>query len=382
MKEKNNLRLIISTIGTSLLTNQINRQTENNWYGKLRDTANLTLKETPDEVKEILTALETRAASIINQASVTEIRRASAELNGIYGIYQDKINRGKQDIHWLIATDTAQGITTANIVKNLLRSQGIINVNTFIPEKLSTASSETFEKGIVQLIKWMGETIPGYQNQYKICFNLVGSFKSLQGYLNTIGMFYADEIIYIFEGQKSEIITIPRLPITVNASEIEQYKTPLAMMDQGEIPVGEQVLTDIPENYIFSDGEEVILSTWGQLLWNQCKEEILAGELLKFPRIKYQRSFLDDYKNIRQNHEKIKLQEALAKVAQLLALSQGNIAPLKADGGIQYNRYINTNNIDHFRVDLSQRVSCDVVKKELNLRYYGSHDYVQGKEGV
>lgn len=375
-------RLIISTIGTSLLTNQINRQIENNWYGKLRDNANLTLEQTPDEVIEIITTLQARAESFLQQANVPQIRDASAELNGIYGLYQDNLNEGKQDIHWLIATDTAQGKSCANIVKNLLNSKGINNVNPFIPEKLSTASSEAFEKGIVQLIKWMGETIPGYQNQYKICFNLVGSFKSLQGYLNTIGMFYADEIIYIFEGKQSEIITIPRLPITVNIAEIKQYKIPLAMMDQGEIPVNHELLLEIPENYIFSDGEETILSTWGQLLWDQCKAEIFSGELIKFPRINYEKSFLKDYENITEPKAKIKLQKTLAKVAQLLAVSQGNIAILKSDGGIKYDRYTHSKKIDHFRVDDSQRISCQEVKGELNLRYYGTHDYVQGKEGV
>jgi hypothetical protein len=192
-------------------------------------------------------------------------------------------------------------------------------------------------------------------------------------------MFYADEMIYIFEGEQAEMIVIPRLPVQVNIAEIEPYQVPLSMMDAGEIPVGLDILKSVPETWLFSDGEEVTLSTWGQLLWNQCKGEILGGDLLEFPGICYQQSFKEDYQDIVSQQERVKLQETLAKVAQLLAKSQGNIAVLKEDGGLQYSRYRNTD-IDHFRVDLSLRVSCQLVGRNLMLRYYGSHAHVEGKE--
>jgi hypothetical protein len=43
-------KIILSTIGTSLLTNQINRANpdEKDWYSHLRNTANLNEKETPE----------------------------------------------------------------------------------------------------------------------------------------------------------------------------------------------------------------------------------------------------------------------------------------------------------------------------------------------
>ena len=82
-------RIVVSTIGTSLLTNQINKKAieENNWYEKLRDTAQLSLDEIPRDVKEIIEVLKTRAAEKLTQAkNIAAIRSASAELNGIYGI--------------------------------------------------------------------------------------------------------------------------------------------------------------------------------------------------------------------------------------------------------------------------------------------------------
>jgi putative CRISPR-associated protein (TIGR02619 family) len=227
-------RVIISTIGTSLLTNQINRANpdEKDWYSRLRDTANLNEDKTPEDVKQIIAILKQRADEQLLGAKISQIRRASAELNGIYGIYQDNLSQGKEDIHFLVATDTAQGKTTAKIVEDFLRKQGLNNTSTFAPSGLSTASTEAFSLGIDALIVWLEDTIPQLKrDQYKIYFNLVGSFKSLQGYLNTIGMFYADEIIYIFEGEKSDLITIPRLPIAVDVSLIKPYACQLALLD-------------------------------------------------------------------------------------------------------------------------------------------------------
>ena len=56
-------RVIVSTIGTSLLTNQINRANpeEKDWYSQLRDAANLNEKDTPETVKKIISTLEDRA---------------------------------------------------------------------------------------------------------------------------------------------------------------------------------------------------------------------------------------------------------------------------------------------------------------------------------
>jgi len=381
-------KIVISTVGTSLLTNQIQRgeDREKTWYSRLRDTANLSQKqieaEHPDVI-EIIGELQARAKSKLDQKNVKAIRLASAELNGIYGLYRENLATGssKVDIHWLIATDTGQGIATANIVKEFLLSQGLA-VDIYTPTELSTASTEKFSNGIDDLIDWLYRNIrPHRQNPAtKICFNLVGSFKSLQGYLNTIGMFYADEIIYIFEGQNSDLIAIPRLPITTDYEALKPYKLQLALMNAGAVISAAEV-EGIPEAMVYPPGEsELILSTWGKLVWQEFKEEkkeMLVQDLLPFPRLQYRPSFREDYNNIRYNNEKMRLQEDLAKVSYLLKKSHGDTSALKS---MDFTRYKNSNGIDHFRVNLSLRVSCEAIGGDLHLRYYGTHDHVERKE--
>jgi len=366
-------KVILSTIGTSLLTNQISRANpdEKDWYSHLRDTANLNEKETPENVKAIIATLKQRADTQLSSAKIPQIRRASAELNGIYGVYQEDLSQGKEDYHFLIATDTMQGRTTAQIVEDFLRKQGLTNTSIYAPSGLSTASTEAFSGGIDALIVWLQETIPPLKaSQYKICFNLVGSFKSLQGYLNTIGMFYADEIIYIFEGDKSDLITIPRLPVSVDTSLIQPYTMQLALLNAGA-GLSPQETAGIPETMLGEVDGKMTLSTWGQLIWNQCKDELLAGDLILFSRLEYQDTFRADYNKVKDKQKRVKLQETLATVTGLLDESNGDTAILRQHGGIQYDRYVNKGNLDHFRITQDTRVSNTIAHGKLILRRYG-----------
>ncbi|MEC4867493.1 MAG: hypothetical protein SAJ11_15575, partial [Jaaginema sp. PMC 1078.18] len=204
---------------------------------------------------------------------------------------------------------------------------------------------------------------------------LVGSFKSLQGYLNTIGMFYADEIIYIFEGQGSEVITIPRLPISVDIDAIKPHTLTLALLDAGmELPATE--MQGIPEALLGDIDDCKVLSTWGQLIWNKAKDELLSQDLLNFPKLIYQDTFRSDYKSIKVAKERVKLQETLAQVSGLLTESNGDTSIIKQHTGLQYDKYTNKNGIDHFRVTQGLRVSCISSNGELTLRRYGKEPVV------
>jgi putative CRISPR-associated protein (TIGR02619 family) len=247
-------RLVISTVGTSVLTNQIDRDIDDNgYYERLQQTANYTDNEIQDdpEIKQIISELKERAEQELSSNYTDKIRKASAELNGIYGLYNEQIEQGIPDMHLLVTTDTAQGRVAAEVVESFLKSKGLTNISTHAQSGLSTASSDIFVEGMAKLIPSMQEIIKKCKNsRYTICFNLVGGFKALQGYFNTIGMFYADEIIYVFEGS-NQLIKIPKLPVKVDVSEIEPYKVQLAMMDVGEISTSWEEAQKVPKEWVF-----------------------------------------------------------------------------------------------------------------------------------
>jgi len=376
-------RLVISTVGTSLLTNQIDDEIDSCWNEQLQKYANLThdeVNQSHPELANKIAQLKERAEQVLDTGNTLEIREASAELNGIYGLYEEDLSQGQEDIHWLITTDTEQGRTTAEIVKLFLVTQGIVNTNIY-PEPgsgLSTANTHNFSKGIAQLIPWIQQVTEGYKKQTKVCFNLVGGFKAIQGYMNTIGMFYADEIIYVYPlGKSNELIKIPRLPIEINKSEVEPYKVLLAMMDSGELLTSWEETKKVPLDWVLVVESEMTLSTWGQLIWNQCKEHFLSQDKpLKFPKIDYTHSFIDDYKS-KPSDEKVILQENLARAAWLLNNHTDGISAMKQDGIFRLRRYQGKHkDIDHFDLPEARRVSCLAKNGQLYLRHYGEHDYV------
>lgn len=383
-------RLVISTVGTSLLTNQIReRHDPKDWEKILQKTANLTqdqISQSNPEVLNIIKDLKQRAEDKLNDGNTLEIRDASAELNGIYGLYEDQLENSKLDHHFLITTDTAQGQVTANIVKSFILQQKKerrlnLEVEVHTPEKLSTANNKVFNEGIDNLLDWLDRRVKDYKKQkYEIYFNLVGGFKALQGCMNTIGMFYADKIIYVFEGASSNLITIPRLPITVDYSRLKDHVSMLALLDAGA-GLSPSQTEKVPEAMVAEIDGKITLSNWGQLIWNQCRDDFLSQDLQEFPRIYYEGTFRKDYKNISTPKDKVELQETLAKVSQLLEESNGDTRSLAKP--VSYYGYKGTKDkegVDHFYVGIHWRISCKASNGKLTLRHYGTHKYVEGKE--
>jgi putative CRISPR-associated protein (TIGR02619 family) len=371
-------KIVISTIGTSLLTNQVDRNNpdEKSWQTELRDEANCSLRDTSTNVKDLIETLKIRAESQLQQG-IKQVRRASAELNGIYGLYDEDLVQAKADMQWLIATDTAQGYATAEIVEEFLRQQGLAQVEVYTPKGLSTSNTESFTEGVDDLISWLQETIEPLRDRYQVIFNLVGGFKSLQGYMNTIGMFYSDEIIYIFEGQGSPLIRIPRLPITIDESVLNAHVMPLALAAAESISV--EAAAGIPEIMLGNVGNRKVLSTWGLLLWNKLRQTLLSQALLPFPRLNYAATFQADYERVKNPVERYRIQSLLADVASCLETSNGDTSSLSR---FTYTRYKNSDAIDHFRVDDAMRISCRKVDGSLELRYYGTHDHVERSENL
>ena len=374
------MRFVLSTVGTSILTNLIDRGSSNEgtWWGILRDSANLKPGELTPETKRVIDVLAERALEKLLENDPETNCRVSAELNGIYGIYGGHLP-ADSDEHYLICTDTAQGQRTGELIKDFLESQGF-TVGIVTPSQLSTQDPESFTIGTKELIKWLEDNVPWRRESgYRVTFNLVGGFKSLQGYMNTFGAFYADEVIYIFESPTSDLIRIPRLPIQIDATLIKSHLTEFALMDAGKLyPIKE--LEGIPETLLeFVEDDGITyggLSAWGELLWHRTKSGLLSGEPLPFPRLAYQQSFINNCGGL-NNQQWTKLQETLAKIAAALENTNGDITQLNSQvSGLNFEQLTNLDNICTFRITQGIRVSCEIANDGLRLRHYGNHDDV------
>lgn len=366
--------LVISTVGTSLITNPASKEEQTMLYRY----SNCNEDQCPSELKNLINELIPKINVKLQNSDLHSIRRISAELNGILGFYSENFSKGKDDLHFLICTDTYQGKISAEVVKNFLESNKIIS-QIYSPGGLSTKDKVSFSEGIKELLKWFDENIFNYKKAgYQIIFNLTGGFKSLQGYLNTIAMFYADKIIYIFESEQAELIEIPRLPIKIDYEPFIKNRDKLLLLSANKIYEINDFI-DFPESAFDLIDNKLILSVWGEVIWNKVKYDIF-DELPKLPFIEYHRAFKEKYSNFIDKGLKLKLVELIAKISVLLEDSKGNTAIL-SKGGIQFSplesKKFEGNQLYHFRLDLGLRVNCIKKGNNLLLIEFGTHDQTQ-----
>lgn len=148
-------------------------------------------------------------------------------------------------------------------------------------EDLNTGSMESFQLGMNNLVKWCEDVLPGYrQSGYRVIFNLVGGFKVLQGYMQTLGMFYADETVYIFESS-SEILSIPRLPVDFSENVKNVIRDHLQMIRcLSYKDLKAEDCKGIPESMLQFMGGKCGLSPWGTLMFSRFQPELYSEQVL------------------------------------------------------------------------------------------------------
>lgn len=240
----------------------------------------------PYHEREELQGLINKVRHVLATANLEGARKNSAEINSLAAFYAGDIARGKDDQHFLIHTDTWLGKEAAECVKGFLsRHIGFVELVKF--GGLRTDSMLNFRAALGEMARWCEENIP--KNQMHVVFNLTGGFKSVQGFMQTLGLFYADERIYLFESS-DELLRIPRLPVRMDAAEeVKRYLRPIRRLACGLCPEAE-----VPELYALEIDGEATLSEWGEIIWQQEKPRIYRERL--WPEISRRFRYGDTFK--------------------------------------------------------------------------------------
>lgn len=265
---KPNLRYILSPCGTSLLTNVAPPEKK----GAIFANANKQKDEIEPDDLAILTEIAGTAEEKLMSAGFQTAARLSAELNGIIQIYGSSF-RGKNDHHLLLSTHTFLGETTSAIVAKWLLSQGDKPaVELHRQADLQTDNLETFHLALSDLIKKLSDDIPSFREKgYRIVFNLTGGFKVVQGFLQSVAHFFADESVYIFETSQS-LLRIPRIPVKLDV--MEPILANLRDFRRLGLELECRPSKDIHETFLYVIDGKAMLSPWGKLVWEQSKGEI------------------------------------------------------------------------------------------------------------
>ncbi len=271
---------VLSTCGTSLLTNGRSNEERSlvNRYANAKTREEVTAKSAEDvkRLDAIIADVQTR----MRNASPDDAKRLSAELNGLLTFYDgQKIPGGDQ--HVLLCTGTWLGYEAASVVADWLRQHGGTVQEIKWQKDLQTSDLECFQVALADLVRWCEDCLPGYrQSGYHVVFNLTGGFKSVQGFMQTLALFYADETVYIFESG-SALLRIPRLPVRMAATEeIKRNLRAFRRLANG-LPVSD--VSSIPETLLMHVADEYALSGWGELVWQQSKHDLYAERLYPPP---------------------------------------------------------------------------------------------------
>ncbi|MFP7756001.1 putative CRISPR-associated protein [Thermodesulfobacteriota bacterium B35] len=255
-------------------------------------------------VQDDLTRLDRaigQARKALAAAGPVEAMRLSAELNGILSLFSGR-PPAASSFHQLLCTDTFVGRVTAEIVRDWLQAQGAV-ADVRCQKDLQTADMASFQWALSDLTAWCSETVAGYLQSHHVVFNLTGGFKSVQGFLLTLSSFYAHEAVYIFEA--GGLLRIPRLPVRMDAEPMVLEHLVFFRRAAGNLAARpEHGLAETM--YLEMDGGYA-LSAWGELVWNQTRDDIYGREIYPSPseRLCYGPAFLKSVAGLPADRKRI-----------------------------------------------------------------------------
>jgi hypothetical protein len=210
-------------------------------------------------------------------APIESARRMSAEYNGIRAALANAKGRIE---HRLVHTDTDTGEATGELLHERLTAEGAASSLVTCPG-LRTNDTASLRASLSQLTRDLVPMLEGYREQgCRIVFNLTGGFKSLNGYIQALGMIYADECSYLFESS-DEAMRIPRLPLRLDvAAAFRAHLDVFRRMMLG-YPVTSEAARDVPESLIDELGGAVCASLWTDVLWQEAKRTLYGEGLLR-----------------------------------------------------------------------------------------------------
>lgn len=271
--------LIVSTVGTSLLT----KGSSGEETALLRSTANHTEAGLPANKKAQVIALVQDRQKRLASANLEQASGFSAELNGVLSYYDGQLDRGRADHHILLTTDTYQGRKAGESVEAWLRTHDIVAENRAL-DALAANDLLAFRQGVAALVTFCEDEVTQWRaNGYRVVFNLVGGFKAVQAYAQSLGMIYADEQFYLFEAVGSPLLRIPRLPMTFDLAGVVRANFATMRRMSLQLPVDVNATSALPESMLEPLSDHPALSVWGEVAWKKHHAEHYEAELLSPP---------------------------------------------------------------------------------------------------
>ncbi|MCB5250577.1 MAG: putative CRISPR-associated protein [Candidatus Cloacimonadales bacterium] len=268
--------LIISTCGTSILTNLNRNENLLFEYSNIKDISEIENEEERGRIQNILQNSKDK----INGIQIEEAKKLSAELNGLFTYFKGSPPAGT--VLYLVPTDTLFGRFTAGLIQSYFEYSCNIKPIMIEQTDLQTKDHYLFQNALGELSDQLSDIYETSKENYTIVYNLTGGFKSVNAFLQTVAQFYADESFYLFESAK-ELMKIPRLPVKLTIEDnIKENLSAIRKMAQG-LTIKKEELQTLTPLFYFEMDEQYSLSVWGKSLWNTVKTTIYSEKLWESP---------------------------------------------------------------------------------------------------
>jgi putative CRISPR-associated protein (TIGR02619 family) len=184
------MRAILTTVGTSLLSNarRVNKETN------------------PNETE------------LIHYLNSTEPAKASAETNSLSRLLQES------DKVVLLHSQTEEGRLCGDILSKFYRSQGF-QAETVEIRDLCYTESQFKVRGLRSLVTALVEQIQENRKKgYTVIINATGGFKAETAYATLVGLLFDVKVYYIYEAIQ-EIVEMPPIPLDWDYSLFAEHES-------------------------------------------------------------------------------------------------------------------------------------------------------------
>lgn len=294
---------IFITCGTSALTNPARRAKDNGVLQNILIKNSNAINE--DEIEE---SEKTKIQELINQQTdywaIHTFEKActySAEMNCLINWLKQNNIKTSDCYCYLIHSNTVLGFWAAQFLEDWLVKNNFLGAE-LKPINISTSTKQSFQTGLSELAKWAFETIPQeHSSETKYIFNIAGGFKSVSGFMQVLGQFLADETIYQFEGDNTEILSMPKLP--VKWDDVDSVRK--NFNDYHRVALG--IPPQNPESLNSLWFNELGFTPWGQIAWESAKQIIYSEKIQDFvyPKVQAGSKFFDSVRSLDPFRNKI-----------------------------------------------------------------------------
>jgi putative CRISPR-associated protein (TIGR02619 family) len=221
---------VIALVGTSIFEKYLKeKENGNDVYNNLKDKTFVEFKEWEEDAREFQNSIKEWAK---------ERTDASAEIKSLLKI-KEELKQDKLPVY-LLATDTILSPLAAEIIKEWFKDKEDFEIyfekeyGKGIIKGLQVRNSKEFEEeGLMNLFERIEEIAEG--NPKSIVFNITGGYKAVVPFLTFYAQIYEVPAYYIFEDEE-KLIELPKLPLEVDFSLIEDYFIAFEAISPDKIP--------------------------------------------------------------------------------------------------------------------------------------------------